>query len=102
VIDIGANRGHFMREKVGFSGEIRAYEPNPACASALQALCDEDRRLTVHACAVTPTDGRVLLRIARSDKGSQMLPAADSRRTLAKAQEVSVGAEQLFSRMLSQ
>jgi FkbM family methyltransferase len=77
VIDIGANRGQFirfLREKVGFSGEIRAYEPNPACVPSLQALCDEDRRLTVQACAVTPTDGRVLLHIARSDELSSVLP----------------------------
>jgi FkbM family methyltransferase len=77
VIDIGANRGQFirfLREDVGFSGEIRAYEPNPACAASLQTLCDEDGDLTIHACAVTPTDGQALLRIARSDELSSVLP----------------------------
>jgi FkbM family methyltransferase len=77
VIDIGANRGQFvrfLREAVGFSGEIRAYEPNPACAASLQTLCDDDGNLTIHAFALTPTDGQALLRIARSDELSSVLP----------------------------
>jgi FkbM family methyltransferase len=79
VLDLGANRGQFvrfLREAVGFSGTIHAVEPNPTCVKQLRSLQQRDRNLQIWPVAVVTGEncGKIDLRVAAADDLSSVLP----------------------------
>jgi FkbM family methyltransferase len=65
TVDIGAERGLFssrMLDLVGRNGTVHAFEPNPIHQPRLQALA-KDRRLRIHATALSDQNGNATLRI---------------------------------------
>ena len=75
VIDVGANIGCMtsaLAAAVGPTGEIWAYEPNPYVLDVLQRRAEAwGREVTVHACALSDSDGsaRLVIPVNASNQG---------------------------------
>lgn len=55
VLDVGANRGQyrdFLRQDVGYRGDVVSFEPIPEMAEALRARARDDRRWRIYQCAL--------------------------------------------------
>lgn len=76
VLDIGANRGQYVREirRWGYSGRIISCEPNPDAYADLKRLEREDQRQSVFNTAIGSADGSGTLHVTRSDAASSLLP----------------------------
>jgi FkbM family methyltransferase len=84
AIDIGANLGYFtmlMAKRVGPTGHVHAFEPNPAIADLLResaTLNGFGDRVTVHGAPLWDADGeRRVLRIPDREPKNAYLAAAD-------------------------
>ncbi|WP_265941704.1 FkbM family methyltransferase [Dechloromonas sp. A34] len=70
VLDIGANAGQyrdFLRHRVGFSGTIHSFEPNPQLVSKLMARGTEDPLWTIHNMGLGHENGNLTLNIMARD-----------------------------------
>ncbi len=69
VLDVGANYGQyyeFLREKVGFTGQIHSFEPIPELGAKLVARSASDSKWQVNQCALGIQTGKAQFHI--SDK----------------------------------
>lgn len=69
VVDVGANRGQyrdFLRAHGDYDGPIHSFEPNPDCASALEARAATDSEWTVSCCALGREESTMALNVMRS------------------------------------
>jgi FkbM family methyltransferase len=69
VLDVGANYGQFyefLREKVGFTGQIHSFEPIPELGAKLIARSGSDPKWQVNQCALGIQSGKAQFHI--SDK----------------------------------
>jgi FkbM family methyltransferase len=69
VLDVGANKGQyyeFLREKVGFTGQIHSFEPIPELGAKLVARSASDPKWQVNQCALGIQSGKAQFHI--SDK----------------------------------
>jgi FkbM family methyltransferase len=76
VIDVGANEGQFylfLREEVGFKGQVICYEPIPALAERIRRHLASDRLLTVRQCALGAVEGQSNLNVTHSKVFSSFL-----------------------------
>lgn len=76
VLDLGANRGGFvrlLRSEVGYRGPIWAVEPHPEVASELRHRLANDDGVRVIEAAVTCRPGVARLRLAEGDDLSSLL-----------------------------
>lgn len=81
VVDVGAHIGEFggfMREKVGYRGEMVSFEPNPECHAQLEQRAAADHRWNTIEAAAGEAPGRMELRISRRSTFSSLLePSGD-------------------------
>src|SRR6266700_7401631 len=66
VIDVGANQGqfrNFLRNRVGFKGQIISFEPVPELAEALKAKAASDGRWLVHPFALGAMSGQATINV---------------------------------------
>jgi FkbM family methyltransferase len=76
-VDIGANLGGYTWLLRRFSKSVIAFEPNPDLAARLTRLMRVAPSVTVHNCALSDSDGTVVLRIP-DDHGRSTLEAANT------------------------
>jgi FkbM family methyltransferase len=82
VLDVGANKGQyyeFLRERVGFTGQIYSFEPIPELGAKLVERSKSDPKWEVRQCALSQQSGTAQFHI--SDK-----PGWSSLRELVKGQ----------------
>lgn len=68
VVDIGANRGVYtwmMSRRVGPDGRVHSIEPYPGNVERLNTLAMSRPNITVHALALSDSDGEATLRVPR-------------------------------------
>lgn len=69
VLDVGANVGSyrdFLREQVGFGGDIVSVEPIPSLAQSMMARAGSDRRWRIVECALGASPGKAALNVMAS------------------------------------
>ena len=69
VLDVGANLGlyrDFLREQVGFRGDIVSIEPIPSLAQSMRTRAASDRRWRVVECALGASPGKAVLNVMAS------------------------------------
>ena len=69
VLDVGANVGSyrdFLREQVGFRGDIVSIEPIPSLAQSMMARAGGDRRWRIVECALGASPGKAALNVMAS------------------------------------
>lgn len=70
VFDIGANSGQyrdFLRHRIGFSGTIHSFEPNPALVEVLKQRASGDADWHIHPIGIGSTSGSLELNIMARD-----------------------------------
>jgi FkbM family methyltransferase len=73
VIDVGAERGELAGELLqGGAEELHAFEPHPDNVKTLHARFDTDARVTIHAHAVSDSDGSGELYVSAAPSGAQL------------------------------
>ncbi|SAL81195.1 hypothetical protein AWB67_05779 [Caballeronia terrestris] len=75
VFDIGANRGQYaemLRYKIGYTGLIFSFEPNPSDARIAREASAGDERWIVMELAVAETDGEATFNVMRSSEFSSL------------------------------
>jgi FkbM family methyltransferase len=81
VLDIGANTGQFaqfLRNEVGFRGQILSFEPLSAAFDVLRQQAEADGAWNAYHCAIGDSEGRVEINVAGNSVSSsllQMLPS---------------------------
>lgn len=82
VFDVGANAGQyhdFLRNQVGFAGQIHSFEPQPHLAGALQERQVSDKSWVIHNLGLGSKNGELALNVmARDTFSSFRQPAADA------------------------
>lgn len=86
VIDLGAHKGAFvywMRSRVGSSGRVIAFEPQPPLASALRSIIAHRRwaNVELNELAVSDTPGKLMFGVPGSDPtspGARLVPSEES------------------------
>ena len=84
VVDIGANRGQFIRmlRSIGFQGMIISFEPNPACVSHLQDMTKSDRSLAIYGYGLGDIESELTLKVSNADDLSSFLDVNAFARTI--------------------
>lgn len=81
VFDVGANVGQyhdFLRQQVGFTGQIHSFEPQPHLAAALKERQTGDRSWVIHNLGLGSSNGELTLNVmARDTFSSFRQPVAD-------------------------
>jgi FkbM family methyltransferase len=75
VFDVGANEGQYasmLRQKVGYSGLILSFEPNPDAAAKVREASARDPLWTVHEIAISNRDGLVGFNVMRNSQFSSL------------------------------
>jgi FkbM family methyltransferase len=70
VLDVGANRGQyrdFLRDEVGFAGQIVSFEPMGNLAAVLKERATADSRWRIYHCAVGRAAGTLPLNVMKDD-----------------------------------
>jgi FkbM family methyltransferase len=67
-IDVGANWGSYSVLLGPRFDRVDAFEPLPRCAAALGRYASHRNDMTVHACALSDRDGRVLLTVPKDTR----------------------------------
>lgn len=71
VIDVGAERGAFAEEMLrAGSDAVHVIEPEPANVTYLRERFRDDKRMTVHECAVSDRDGQLQLHVSEDPNGA--------------------------------
>ncbi len=76
ALDVGGNRGlyrNFLREQVGYSGDIVTFEPIPELAQQLRERAAKDNRWTIVEAALAETGGIRTFNIMQADVFSSFL-----------------------------
>ncbi|MBW4092021.1 MAG: FkbM family methyltransferase [Proteobacteria bacterium] len=76
VIDVGANEGQyyrFLRDFVGYRGNVVSFEPLPHLAARLQDRARKDPIWTVEACALGGAPGRASFNVMNDTQFSSLL-----------------------------
>jgi FkbM family methyltransferase len=76
VADVGANRGQFslVCRHVRPQARIVAFEPLPGPAAVYRALFGSDPRVRLHACALAPQRGEMMMHVSGREDSSSLLP----------------------------
>ena len=73
VIDVGAERGELAGELLQAGAEeLHVFEPHPDNVKTLHARFDADARVTIHAHAVSDSDGSGELHVSAASSGAQL------------------------------
>jgi FkbM family methyltransferase len=82
IFDVGANEGQFgkfLREEVGYAGNIISFEPVPATFAALQRAAWGDQKWKVHQTALGRSPGSLSINVAAASVFSSFRnPSADN------------------------
>ena len=81
IIDVGANAGQyrdFLRDDLGFAGDILSFEPVPELAAALIARSASDPRWTVHAAALGAAEGALAFNVMKDTQFSSFRAPVES------------------------
>jgi|KBSMisStaDraftv2_1062788.scaffolds.fasta_scaffold29764_1 FkbM family methyltransferase len=76
VLDVGANVGQyrdFLRDEVGFGGQIVSFEPIPAHAESMRSRAARDPNWTIENCALGAAPGMATLNVMTSTTFSSFL-----------------------------
>jgi FkbM family methyltransferase len=101
VLDVGANRGQyrdFLRDEVGFAGQIVSFEPMSKMAEIPRGRATADARWHIHHCAVGRMPGTLPLNVMRDEtltsfrrpKGGHVRDDLDATNTIVRVEEVAV------------
>lgn len=92
VLDVGANVGQYatmLRKRVGYTGLIVSFEPNPEAFSKLQEKAHGDPHWITMNLALSSFDGTARFNVMAEDQFSSMkMPSTDEYADLAKANVV--------------
>jgi FkbM family methyltransferase len=88
AVDVGAECGA-LADAMLTAGvqELHAIEPHPENAAALRTRFADDRRVTVHECAASATDGRAELHVSRGSN-NELISFGHTLRTPANTEEI--------------
>ena len=81
VLDVGANTGQFgswLRDHVGFTGEIISFEPLKSAFQLLQKAADEDPHWQAVNCGLGDKRGTLDINISDNSVSSSFLPMAQA------------------------
>jgi FkbM family methyltransferase len=101
VLDVGANRGQyrdFLRDEVGFTGQIVSFEPMGNLAAVLKERATGDSRWRIQHCAVGRAPGTLPLNVMKDDslssfrkpEGARVREDLDTQNTVVRVEEVAV------------
>ena len=85
VLDVGANLGQyrdFLREQVGFRGDIVSFEPIPSLARSMAARAASDQRWRIVECALGASPGKAALNVMASSTFSSFHEPDHSRSSM--------------------
>lgn len=81
VLDVGANVGQyydFLRDQVGYNGQIVSFEPIPDHVRMLQRRALSDKAWAIEGCALGASPGQVPFNVMNNTQFSSFLPPDDS------------------------
>lgn len=92
VFDVGANVGQyhdFLRQQVGFAGQVHSFEPQPHLAEVLRQRQSSDQNWAVHNLGLGSSNGELALNVmARDTFSSFRQPMADAAQTFSASNTV--------------